>query len=59
MYGIDILRHFPSGTVVMNLPANTVEKGKATHSSIHAWRITWRDDPGRLQSMGSQRVGHD
>ena len=31
----------------------------ATHSSILAWRISWREDPGRLQSMGSQRVGHD
>ena len=31
----------------------------ATHSSILAWRIPWREEPGRLQSMGSQRVGHD
>ena len=31
----------------------------ATHSSILAWRIPWREDPGVLQSMGSQRVGHD
>ena len=53
------LRHFPSGGVVMNLPADTVEKGKATYCSILAWRITWRDDPGRLQSMGLQKVGHD
>ena len=29
----------------------------ATHSSIHAWEIPWTEDPGRLQSMGSQRVG--
>ena len=30
----------------------------ATHSSIPAWRIPWTDEPSRLQSMGSQRVGH-
>ena len=31
----------------------------ANHSSILAWRIPWTGEPGRLQSMGSQRVGHD
>ena len=36
-----------------------LEKETATHSSILAWRIPWREEPGRLQSMGSQRVGHD
>ena len=36
-----------------------LEKGTATHSSILAWRIPWTEEPGRLQSMGSQRVGHD
>ena len=35
-----------------------LEKGMATHSSIFAWRIPWTEEPGRLQSMGSQRVGH-
>ena len=35
------------------------EKEMATHSSILAWRIPWMEDPGGLQSMGSQRVGHD
>ena len=56
---------------VMNLPAmqetwvqslgweDPLEKEMATHSSILAWRIPWTEDPGRLQSMGSQRVGHD
>ena len=34
-----------------------LEKGMATHSSILAWRIPWTDEPGRLQAMGSQRVG--
>ena len=35
------------------------EKGMATHSSILAWRIPWREEPGGLQSMGLQRVGHN
>ena len=36
-----------------------LEKGQATHSSILAWRIPWREEPGGLQSTESQRVGHD
>ena len=36
-----------------------LEKEMATHSSTLAWRIPWRKEPGRLHSMGSQRVGHD
>ena len=36
-----------------------LEKEMATDSSTLAWRIPWREEPGRLQSMGSQRVGHD
>ena len=36
-----------------------LEEGTATHSSILAWRIPWTEEPGRLQSMGSQRVRHD
>ena len=36
-----------------------LEKEMATHSSILAWRIPWTEEPGRLQSTGSQRVGHD
>ena len=36
-----------------------LEKGMATHSSTPAWRIPWREEPGRLQSTESQRVGHD
>ena len=36
-----------------------LEKGKATHPSILAWRIPCTEEPGGLQSMGSQRVGHD
>ena len=56
---------------VKNLPAmqetqvlsqgqeDPLEKEMATHSSILGWRIPWAEEPGRLQSMGSQRVGHD
>ena len=56
---------------VKNLPAmqemwvqslgweDPLEKGIATHSSTLAWRIPWTEEPGGLQTMGSQRVGHD
>ena len=36
-----------------------LEKGKATHSSILAWRIPWTEEPGGLQFIGSQRLGYD
>ena len=36
-----------------------LEKGMATHSCILAWRIPWTEEPGRLQTMGSHRVGHN
>ena len=36
-----------------------LEKEMAPHSSTIAWKIPWTEEPGRLQSMGSQRVGHD
>ena len=57
--------------MVKNLPAmqetrvrslgqeDSLEKEMATHSSILAWRAPWREEPGRLQSKGLQRVGHD
>ena len=60
--------------MVKNLPANAgdvrkaglipglghpLEEGMATHSSILAWRIPWTEEPGGLQSIGSQRVRHD
>ena len=38
---------------------DTLEKEMATHSSILAWRIPWTEEPGGLQSVGSQRVGLD
>ena len=41
------------------LSSTFLEKEMATHSSVLAWRIPWTEKPGRLQSMGSHRVGHD
>ena len=38
---------------------DALKKGTATHSSILAWKMLWTEEPGRLQSVGSQRVGHD
>ena len=38
---------------------DSLEEGMAAHSSILAWRIPWTEDPGRLLSMGSERVGHN
>ena len=60
----------PGGSVVKNPPANAgdagsipgedpLEEDMATHSSVLAWRILWTEEPGRLQSMQSRRVGHD
>ena len=39
--------------------SRSLAEGMATHSSILAWRIPWTEEPSGLQSMGSQRVGHD
>ena len=67
-------RGFPYGSAEKNLPAmqktketwgwslgrdDPLEKEMATHSSILAWEIPWTEEPGGLQSIGSQRVGHD
>ena len=61
----------PVAQMVTNLPAmwetwvrslgweDPLEKGMATHSSILAWKIPWTEEPGGLQPMGSQRVGHN
>ena len=40
-------------------PEDPLEKAMATHSSTHAWKIPWTEEPGGLQPVGSQRVGHD
>ena len=48
------------GTQVQTLgQEDALEKEMATHSSILAWRIPWTEEPGRLQSIGLQRVGHN
>ena len=44
---------------VQSLHWDDPQKGMATHSSMLAWRIPWTEEPGGLQSMESQRVGHD
>ena len=69
-----VYRKFPSGSVVKNPPGSVgdtgsqvwslsqedpLEKEVATRSSILAWGIPWTEEPGRVQFMGSQRVGHD
>ena len=43
----------------LNYSVVTTEKAMAPHSSTLAWKIPWTEEPGRLQSMGSRRVGHD
>ena len=49
-----------SETWVLSLGGeDPLEKGMATHSTILAWEIPWTEKPGRLQSMGSQRAGHN
>ena len=56
------LKHLPGmrETQVQSLGReDPLEKEMATHSSTLAWRIPWREEPGGLQSTGSQRVGHD
>ena len=62
---------FPGGQMVKHLPTmretqvrslgweDPLEKEMATHSSTLVWKIPWTEEPGRLQSMGSLRVGHD
>ena len=63
--------HLFEPSVVKNLPAtqemqvgalgqkDPLGEEMATHSSVHAWRIPWREEPGGLHSMGLQRVGHN
>ena len=65
------IKGFPGGSVVKNPPANAgdtglipglgqfLEEEMAAHSSILAWQIPWTEKRGRLQSIGSQRVGRD
>ena len=57
-----MVKHLPTmrETRVQSLgQEDPLEKEMATHSSTLAWKIPWMEDPGRLQSMGLQKVGHD
>ena len=57
-----MVKHLPTmqETQIQSLGGEDIlEKEMATHSSILAWKIPWTEEPGRLQSMGSQRVRHD
>ena len=68
---LSLMRDFPVAQTVKHLPTmqetrvlslgqeDPLEKEMATHSSTLAWRIPWTEEPGGLQSMGSQRDGHD
>ena len=69
---IKVQRGFPGGSAIKNSPAvqemqecrslgweDPPEKEMATHPSILAWEVPWTEEPGRLQSKGSQRVRHD
>ena len=65
------MKGFPGGSVVTNLPAkqetqvqsqgweDPLEKELETHSSILAWEIPWTEEPGKVQSMGSQKIRHE
>ena len=57
-----MVKHLPAmqETQIQSLVReDTLEKDMATHSSTLAWKISWTEEPGRLQSMWSQIVGHD
>ena len=59
---VQTVKHLPTmrETRVRSLSREVpLEKEMATHSSTLAWKIPWTEEPGRLQSMGSQRTGHD
>ena len=51
--------HGDNPPTVFVTPMNSLEKEMATHSGTLAWKIPWTEEPDRLQSMESQRVGHD
>ena len=55
------VKHLPTmrETRVQFLGRDLLEKEMATHSSILAWKIAWTEEPGGLQSMGSQRIRHN
>ena len=54
------LLHWQAGSLINNVVlVSGVEKTMANHSSTFAWKIPWTEKPGRLQSKGPRRVGHD
>ena len=60
--GAQTVKHLPAmeETRVQSLgQEDPLEEGMATHASVLAWRIPWTEEPGGLQSIGSQRVKHD
>ena len=59
MYLPRFLTVYPFGLLFALSCTHTSEKAMAPHSSTLAWKIPWTEEPGRLQSMGSLRVGHD
>ena len=71
IFSFDMYPMFPGGSDGKESVCNAGNQGSipglgrypgeetATHSSVLAWRIPWAEEPGGLQSMGSQRVGHD
>ena len=56
--GVSVAKNLPAmqKTWVQSLDQDPLEEGMVTHSSILAWEIPWTEEPGRLQSMGLQRV---
>ena len=60
-----VVKNIPTNAGDMRIQAQSLgqedplEEGKATHSSILAWRIPWTEEPGRLQSIGLHRVRYD
>ena len=60
MVTVVMVRHnYLSFILHLGTPQDYMEKAMAPHSSTLAWKIPWAEEPGRLQSMGSLRVGHD
>ena len=55
----DVIKNLGIGVVLTAVYGLSSEKAMAPHSSTLAWKIPWTEEPGRLQSMGSLRVGHD
>jgi len=56
---LGLIQHLSKEQNICREVARQMEKAMASHSSTLAWKIPWAEEPGRLQSMGSQRVGHD